>query len=110
MTKSCTDKELDKIKDSQRDAKKKEGEGMVVQGGSMSDVGRRGSISSSHQEDLDERAEDVASGSKGGGRGGGLQKGVDFLEKPKQAFSDLIPGHKEKMEREAAEQKEDQAS
>lgn len=96
LTKSCTDEDLQKIKKDQKRAKKKEGEERVYGQESSS-----GSISSSDEEDLDERA-------RGSGSAGKAERGVAFLEKPKLVAKRIMSGQKTMEEREKAEINEDQ--
>jgi hypothetical protein len=87
-TKSCTDKDLDKIKDKQRKAKEDEGEERVFGQGSISDSG---SISSSDEEELEGRATEGKSRKKGK-----LGKGVGALEDPRGAVKETWGDIREK--------------
>ncbi len=98
LTKSSTDKGLDKIKEDQKKAKHKEGEERVY--GQASDSG---SISSSDEGYLAQRAQ-------GKGKRGKAETGVAMLEAPKETLKGLIPGEKSKEERENAEINEDQTA
>ena len=100
MVKSCTDKDLDKIKEDQKKTKGKEGEEMVFDQNS-----RSSSISSSDEEDLAERAR-----SGGPGHTSKVEGGVAFLEKPREGIQGLIPGEKGKHEREDHEARDDEAA
>ena len=82
LTKSCTDKELDKIKEDQKKAKKKETKDMVYGQGS-----RSGSISSSDEADLQQRAHDNSPAGQSK-----TEKFVAVLERPEVAVKGLIPG------------------
>lgn len=93
LAKSCTDKELDKIKEEQKKTKGKEGERRVYGQGSDS-----GSISSSDEEDLEDRAQ-------GKMPKGALGKGVGLVEDPKGMAKELFKGGKQ--EREQAEERDD---
>ena len=97
----CDDKKLDEIKDAQRKMKKKEGDGRIY--GQASDGG---SISSGDEAELHQRAgkEDVSA------KKGGPEKIVEFLEKPGAAVKAAVPGQKGRMEREGAEEVDDQGA
>ncbi|KAK8846785.1 hypothetical protein IAR55_005873 [Kwoniella newhampshirensis] len=112
---NCTDDKLSKIKEDQKRTKGKEGEGMVVGQGSTSSLadGDGGSISSSDEDELEERANMVNEDREGNGGGsngmmGHLDKGVDAVEKPKETMKGVMGMGKGKEERERAEEKEDQ--
>jgi hypothetical protein len=93
VVKECTDKELDKMKDEQRERKKKEGQNVDFVQNSDDD------ISSSDEETLDR---------KGKGRGKTpRQKAFETLEDPGKAIKDMIPGEKGREEREKRETDED---
>ncbi|KAK4686302.1 hypothetical protein P7C73_g3827, partial [Tremellales sp. Uapishka_1] len=98
VVKNCTDKGLEKIKADQKKTRKTEGEGMVYGQGSDS-----GSISSSDEEDLDDRAQ--GGKQKKGGKGAA----VEALEDPVKAIHGLIPGAAAKEQREERETHDDQA-
>ena len=100
LTKNCTDKTLDKIKKDQKEAKQKEGEPMVFGQGS-----RSGSISSSDAGDLEDRANGAGTEHQSK-----TEKGVAFLERPKDAVKNMIPGEMGKEERARAEMREDEAA
>ncbi|WVR04477.1 hypothetical protein IAU60_001480 [Kwoniella sp. DSM 27419] len=115
---ACDDEKLDKIKESQKKVKGKEGDHMVFgQGGSQSSLasGDGGSISSSDEEELTERARHA--GDEGhenlAGVHGGLEKGFSAVENPKQAIKSALGKSSEpsgKKQREHAEERDDQAS
>jgi hypothetical protein len=84
VTKECTDDHLQKMKQGQRDKKKKEGK--TVQMIQDSDD----EISSSDEEDLDRL---------GGPKKSKRERMLAAVEDPSQAFKDSIPGHKGKEER-----------
>lgn len=90
VTKECTDDRLSKMKDQQRERKKKEGENVQLVQNSDDE------ISSSDEESLD----DMAGGRR---KKGGKERVVDALEDPGKAIKDYIPGHKGREEREARE-------
>ena len=100
IVKSCTDKDLDKIKEDQKKTKKTEGDGRIYGQGS-----RSGSISSSDVSSLDSRAREQADQP----HKSGLEKGLDALERPDEAFRGMI-GQKGKLDRENREEAEDQAT
>jgi hypothetical protein len=89
VTKECTDKELEKMKDEQRERKKKEGKNVhMVQNSD-------GEISSSDEENL-------ARGTKTR-----KQMAFDALEDPRKVVKELLPGGKGREEREQRETAED---
>lgn len=98
LVKSCTDKELEKIKESQKEAQKEEGDQRVY--GQGSDAG---SISSSEADDLQEHAQNV-----GHEHQTKMEKIVAATENPKAAVNAILPGRSEKEEREAAETRDDE--
>ena len=89
VVKECTDKKLDKMKDEQRERKKKEGPDIDLVQNSDDE------ISSSDEEALDK---------KGRGRNKtSRQKVFEALEDPEKAVKDMIPGEKGREEREERE-------
>lgn len=94
VVKECTDEKLSKMKDGQRERKKKEGKGLVLVQNSDDD------ISSSDEENLEDRT---------GGKKSGKQRALDALEDPGKAAKDLIPGEKGRKIREENEEQGDRA-
>jgi hypothetical protein len=95
VVKECTDEKLIKMKESQRERKKKEGSNIQVLQGSDDE-----SISSSDEEDLN----NMAGGKR---RKTGKQRIYEALEDPGQAFKSLIPGEEERRNREEREKEGD---
>lgn len=102
MVKNCTDKDLDKIKDDQRKARKEEGDQRVYGQGSDS-----GSISSSDADDLEDRAQAAGEGNAPKTQ---VERVFSAIEHPKAAVGAAMPGHEEKVEREKAESREPEKS
>jgi ribosome biogenesis protein Tsr3 len=92
VVKDCTDKKLDKMKKEQKERKKKEGQNVDLVQNSDDE------ISSSDEEALDK---------KGKQKKFDRTKVFEALEDPSQALKDIIPGHKERKEREQRETEED---
>lgn len=86
ITKECTDDELSKWKDQQREIKKKQGKNIVVADNSD------GEISSSDEERLD----DITRGKKTG-----KSKLFETVENPKSALKSVMPGLQARENREA---------
>jgi hypothetical protein len=94
VVKQCTDKNLDKMKDQQRNRKKKEGQNVdLVQNSDEN-------ISSSDEENLN---------NKGKKKKTTRTRAFEALEDPSQAFKDLIPGEKGRQVRENNETEGDAA-
>lgn len=93
LVKNCTDKELEKIKEGQKKARKAEGDQRVY--GQGSDAG---SISSSEADDLEEHAQNAGHEHKTK-----MERVLAATENPKAAVNAILPGRSEKEEREAAE-------
>ncbi|TVY85951.1 hypothetical protein LAWI1_G008557, partial [Lachnellula willkommii] len=96
VVKECTDEKLGKMKQGQRERKKREGGNVTMVQNSDDE------ISSSDEERLD---------GLGGGRAKktGKQRALDALENPRGAVKDIIPGEKGRMNREANEEDGDRA-
>jgi hypothetical protein len=94
IVKECADKNLSKMKDQQRERKKKEGQNLELVQNSDDD------ISSSDEEALERK--------KKGKKKTPRQRAFEALEDPGKAVKDLIPGEKGKEEREARETEGDQ--
>jgi hypothetical protein len=90
VTKECTDKELDKMKEEQRARKKKEGTNVNMVQNSDDD------ISSSDEERLNNTGKKTK-----------RQKAFDALEDPAKAAKEMMPGGKGREEREERETAED---
>ncbi|TVY57892.1 hypothetical protein LCER1_G001430 [Lachnellula cervina] len=96
VVKECTDEKLTKMKQGQRERKKREGDNVTMVQNSDDE------ISSSDEERLD--------GSGGGSaKKTGKQRALDALENPKGAAKSIIPGEKGRMNREANEEDGDRA-
>lgn len=95
VTKECTDDELQKWKQQQRDFKKKQGKDLRVVQDSDDE------ISSSDEERLDRL--------DAGGKKTKKARVFDAVEDPKTAMKDLIPGEKSRKKREERETAEDKA-
>lgn len=91
VVKECTDDKLTKMKEGQRERKKKEGKNITMVQNSDDE------ISSSDEEMLDDRT-----------KKSGKQRALDALENPKGAVKDLLPGEKGKKERGEREEAGDQ--
>ncbi|KAH6675461.1 hypothetical protein B0J14DRAFT_363980 [Halenospora varia] len=91
VTKECTDEKLTKMKEGQRERKKKEGKNIQLVQNSDDE------ISSSDEERLDDHT-----------KRGGKARIVGALENPKDAVRDFIPGEKGRKEREKRETEGDQ--
>jgi hypothetical protein len=100
LVKACTDKELSKMKDQQREIKKKQGENVALVQNSDGD------ISSSDEEALDKHTGAMRDGRK---HRSTKQKAYNALEHPTAALKETIPGGKGRMEREGRETTEDLA-
>ena len=96
VTKECTDEELDKMKDGQRARKKKEGQNVELVQNSDDE------ISSSDEEAL------ARKGQGQGKKKTRKQMAFDTLEDPAKAMKSVIPGGKEREEREERETEGDQ--
>jgi hypothetical protein len=94
VVKECTDNKLTKMKEAQRERKKKEGKNITMVQNSDDE------ISSSDEEELDDRTKSKKSGKA---------RALEALENPKGAVKDLIPGEKGKQKREEREEAGDQA-
>jgi hypothetical protein len=94
VVKECTDEDLGKMKDGQRERKKKEGEKVVLVQHSDDE------ISSSDEEALERKGKGLKKSRR--------QQAFDALEDPGKAAKDLIPGVRGKEEREQRETAEDQ--
>jgi len=81
VTKECTDKELDKMKEGQRERKKREGQNV----------------------ELVQNGDEKTLAEKGGRKKTPRQKAFEALENPGKAARDLIPGEKGREEREERE-------
>lgn len=95
---ACDDDKLQKMKDEQRKAKLKEGDGIVYGQGSVSSLasGSNASISSSDQEGLNERARIIQEERGDSAPSGGvLEKGVEALENPKDTLTKAIGKEKQ---------------
>ena len=88
VVKECTDKKLDKMKDQQRERKKKEGEDLEMVQNSDDEV------SSSDEDEL---------AKKGKKKKSRRTRAFEALEDPGQAFKDIIPGEKGRQTREVNE-------
>lgn len=97
LAKACDDDELKEIKAEQKKAKMGEGEHMVYGQGSDS-----GSISSSDEDDLDERAE-------GKTKKGPLEKGVSVMEDPRGTIKKAVEkkGRRKREKREGEDVEQD---
>jgi hypothetical protein len=95
VVKECTDKDLSKWKDEQRDMKKTQGENVHLVQNSDDE------ISSGDEEALDRHA--------GGKHGSRKQKVYAALEDPRRAIKEVIPGGEGRMKREQKETTEDMA-
>jgi len=95
VVKECTDDTLSKMKDEQRQRKKKEGQNIEMVQNSDDE------ISSSDEETLEKKGKGRKKTPK--------QRAFDALEDPTKAIKDLIPGEKGREEREARETEGDQA-
>ncbi|WRT64973.1 uncharacterized protein IL334_001914 [Kwoniella shivajii] len=97
---ACDDEKLKKIKETQKKVKGKEGDHVVYGQGSISSDG--GSISSSDEEDLEERANNV-NGENGDGVASGvtgdLEKGFNAIENPKNTVNNTVDRVKEKTKK-----------
>ncbi|CZT09777.1 hypothetical protein WAI453_007016 [Rhynchosporium graminicola] len=89
LTKECTDDELTKMKDEQRERKKKEGKNIQLVQNSDDE------ISSSDEEELDRN-----------GKRSRRQRALDAVEDPKKAAKEIIPGGKGRQGRKEREQRE----
>jgi hypothetical protein len=85
VTKECTDDHLQKMKEGQRERKKKEGQNVRMVQNSDDE------ISSSDEEALEHA---------GGSKKTKKQRAFDAIEDPSQAFKDIIPGEKGRQDRE----------
>jgi len=93
VVKECTDPELDKMKEQQKQRKKVEGANVEM-------------VQNSDDEISSSDEEAVARGTSKRTR---KQKALDALEDPSQAFKDLVPGEKGRKDREERETEGDQA-
>ena len=89
VVKECTDKKLDKMKEEQRDRKKKEGQNIELVQNSDDE------ISSSDEETLDKKGK--------GRKKTPRQKAFEALEDPGKAFKEIIPGGEGRIQREENE-------
>lgn len=89
VVKECTDDGLSKMKDEQRERKKKEGRNIELVQNSDDE------ISSSDEEALDKKHKEKKKTTR--------QRAFDALEDPSRAAKDLIPGEKGREDREARE-------
>ncbi len=100
LVKECSDKDLSKMKDEQRDMKKKQGENVdLIQNSD-------GDISSSDEEALDKHARASKDDKK---HRSTKQRAYEALEDPQGVLKEAIPGEKARKEREELETKEDMA-
>jgi hypothetical protein len=89
-TKECTDEELDKMKDEQRERKKKEGNNLQIVQNSDDE------ISSNDEETLAKASKKTKK-----------RKALDALEDPRNMAKEVIPGQKGREEREERETEDD---
>lgn len=87
VVKECTDEKLSKMKDGQRERKKKEGKNITMVQNSDDE------ISSSDEEDLERH----------GAKKTGKQRALEALEDPKGVVRELVPGEKGRKQREENE-------
>ncbi|WWC59248.1 uncharacterized protein I303_101798 [Kwoniella dejecticola CBS 10117] len=113
---ACDDEKLSKIKDGQRKIKKKEGDHLVYGQQSSSDLSLNrdgaagGSISSSDEEDLEDRAR--AAGEEEGeteGATGHLEKGFNVVENPKDTMNGLVDKAKGKTKEKSGKEEREKA-
>lgn len=93
VVKECTDKKLDKMKEEQRERKKKEGQDIDLVQNSDDE------ISSSDEETLDKKGK--------GRKKTPRQAAFEALEDPGKAFKEILPGGEGRIQREENETEED---